>query len=136
MQSESVVALARGICQIVLVGLLLKFVLGGSRWLSAIVLPAMMLAAASIAAQRSKNIPGVYQVTVGAILPGAGLVIAIMVALGVIDSGPAILIPVGSMLIANAMNTTSLVLERFRAEVEAHAGQIEAGLALGAAPPR
>ncbi len=38
------------------------------------------------------------------------------------------------MLIANAMNTTALALDRFRGEVEAHAGQIEAGLALGAAP--
>ncbi len=32
------------------------------------------------------------------------------------------------------MNTTALALDRFRAEVEAHTGQIEAGLALGAAP--
>lgn len=67
------------------------------------------------------------------ILPGAGLIIGIMVGLGVIDRTPATLIPVGSMIIANAMNTTALALDRFRAEVETHKGQIEAGLAQGAA---
>jgi putative ABC transport system permease protein len=40
--------------------------------------------------------------------------------------------PMGSVLIANAMNTNSLVLNRFRSEVESHAGLIETGLALGA----
>jgi putative ABC transport system permease protein len=63
---------------------------------------------------------------------GSGLVIVIMTWLGVIDSAVSSLIPVGSMLIANAMNTNALALDRFRAEVEAHVGQIEAALALGA----
>ena len=36
------------------------------------------------------------------------------------------------MLIANAMNTNSLALNRFRADVLAHAGEIETALALGA----
>lgn len=69
-----------------------------------------------------------------AILLGAGLVIGITIVLGILDTTAATLIPVGRMLIANAMNTTALALDRFRAEVEAHTGQIEAGLALGAAP--
>ena len=93
-----------------------------------------MLAGAVIAARRTKHIPGILQVTTRSIVVGAGLVIGIMVILGVIDRTPATLIPVGSMLIANAMNTTALALDRFRAEVEAHTGQMEAGLALGAAP--
>ena len=134
LQREAVIALLRGISQIIVVGLLLTFILEGAQWLSAIVLLAMMLAGAVIAARRTKHIPGILQVTTRSILVGAGLVIGIMVALGVIDRTPATLIPVGSMLIANAMNTTALTLDRFRAEVEAHTGQIEAGLALGAAP--
>jgi putative ABC transport system permease protein len=132
--SEAAVALVRGISQIIVVGLLLTIVLGSAQWLSAFVLLSMMLAGALIAAQRAKDIPGVLQVTMRSILLGAGLVIGGMVGLGVIDSAPATLLPVGSIVIANAMNTTALVLDRFRAEVEAHTGQIEAGLALGAAP--
>jgi putative ABC transport system permease protein len=134
MQKESAIALVRGIGQIVIVGLLLRLVLGSAQWLSAFLLLGMMLAGAVIAAQRTRNIPGILHVTMRSILLGAGLVIGIMVGLGVIDRAPATLIPVGSMLIANAMNTTALALDRFRAEIEAHTGQIEAGLALGAAP--
>ena len=134
LQREAVVALVRGICQIIIVGLLLTVVLGGARWLSALVLLGMMLAGAFIAARRTRRLPGILQVTMGSILTGAGLVIGIMVGLGVIDRAPATLIPVGSMIIANAMNTTALALDRFRSEVEAHTGLIEAGLALGAAP--
>jgi putative ABC transport system permease protein len=133
LQRETVVALVRGISQIIIVGLLLTFVFGSAQWLSAFVLLGMMLAGAVIAAQRTKHIPRVMRVTSSAILLGAGLVIGIMVLLGVIDTAAATLIPVGSMLIANAMNTTALALDRFRAEVEAHTGQIEAGLALGGA---
>ena len=54
---------------------------------------------------------------------------------GVIDTAITSLIPVGSMIIANAMNTNGLALNRFRSEVLAHAGEIETALALGAAPP-
>jgi putative ABC transport system permease protein len=55
-----------------------------------------------------------------------------MIVLGVIESELTVLVPVGSMLVAAGMRANSLVLDRFRAEVLAHAGQIEAALALGA----
>jgi putative ABC transport system permease protein len=38
------------------------------------------------------------------------------------------------MIIANAMNACGQAMERFRADVLAHVGQIEAGLSLGADP--
>lgn len=38
------------------------------------------------------------------------------------------------MIIANAMNACAQAIERFRAEILAHVGQIEAGLSLGAEP--
>jgi putative ABC transport system permease protein len=38
------------------------------------------------------------------------------------------------MIIANAMNACAQAVERLRAEIVAHVGQIEAGLALGAEP--
>jgi putative ABC transport system permease protein len=63
---------------------------------------------------------------------GAGVVILTMTVLGVINPEISSLVPVGSMIIANCMNTSSLALDRFRSEVESHVGQIEAGLALGA----
>src|SRR5258708_9420502 len=53
---------------------------------------------------------------------------------GVIDTAIRALIPVGSMIVANAMNTNGLALNRFRSDVLAHTGDIETALALGAAP--
>lgn len=134
LEREAVVAIVRGIVQIVAIGFVLTLVLGGAQWLSIIVLMVMLVTGALIAARRTKRIPGVLRVSLSSILLGAGTVIAVMVFLGVIDIYPATLIPVGSMIISNAMNTTALALDRFRAEVESHTGQIEAGLALGAAP--
>jgi putative ABC transport system permease protein len=86
LQRETAVALVRGISQIIIVGVLLTFVLGHAQWLSGFVLLGMMLAGAVIAAQRTRHIPGILQVTLSAILLGAGLVIGIMVVLGVIDT--------------------------------------------------
>jgi putative ABC transport system permease protein len=59
-------------------------------------------------------------------------VIALMTWLGLIDTPITTLVPVGSMLITNAMNTEGLALNRFRSEVLAHVGEIETALALGA----
>jgi hypothetical protein len=61
-----------------------------------------------------------------------GPIIAIMSWLGVIDTAITSLVPVGSMLIANAMNTNGLALNRFRSDVLAHVGEVETALALGA----
>ncbi len=79
LQREAAIALARGIIQIIIVGLLLVLVLRDARWLSAFVLLGMMLAGAVIAARRTKHIPGILQVTTRSILLGAGLVISVMV---------------------------------------------------------
>jgi putative ABC transport system permease protein len=65
---------------------------------------------------------------------GAGIVLAGMIATGTLSSDIAVLVPVGSMIIANAMNACAQSIERFRADVAAHVGQVEAGLALGADP--
>ena len=138
LERETVIALGRGIIQIVIVGFVLRFVLGlhgqGQWWLSGVLLLAMLGAGATIAARRTQQIPGIYLVTIPAIMLGAGVMIGLMALIGVLDTAPTSLIPVGSMVIANAMNTMALALDRFRAEVATHTGQIEAGLALGAAP--
>lgn len=134
LEKETVIALLRGLIQIVIVGSVLALLLQSPPWTSILVLAGMMGAAASIAGRRAKGIPGAYRVSLAGIGLGAGSVILLMTWFGVIDSAITSLIPVGSMLIANSMNTNALALDRFRAEVESHVGQIEAALALGAAP--
>ena len=132
---ELTIAMARGLVQIVAVGSILLLLLRVSGWTSAFLLIAMIVAAGATSAKRAKGMPGAFQVSLWAIACGAGSVIAIMVALGVIDTPITALVPVGSMLIANAMNTNGLALNRFRADVLAHTGEIETALALGADGP-
>lgn len=134
MEREVLVAMLRGFLQVVLVGSVLVLVFQGPGLVSILILLGMTLAAASIAARRAKGIAGAFQVSLYGIGLGAGLVIALMTSLGVIKTEMTSLIPLGSMLIANAMNSSALALDRFKGEVQAHTGEIEAGLALGADP--
>ena len=134
LESDAAIALVRGLVQIVAVGSILALLLKSPRWTSVFLLAGMIIAAGSISARRAGNIPGARKVSTYSIAAGAGLVTAVMTWAGVIDTAITSLIPVGSMIIANAMNTNGLALNRFRSEVLAHAGEIETALALGAAP--
>lgn len=136
LESDTAIALVRGMVQIVIMGSVLMLLLKGPRWTSVFLLAAMIVAAGSISAKRAKNIPGALEVSTLSIAAGAGLVTAVMTWAGVIDTAVTTLIPVASMIIANAMNTNGLTLNRFRSEVLAHAGEIETALALGAAPEK
>ena len=105
----------------------------GPRWTGPILLAAMVLAAAQTSVARLKGMPGAFRVALWSLLLGSGTVIAVMVLAGVIDTSVSALIPVWSMVVANAMNGHALALERFRSDVAAHTGEIESALALGAA---
>ena len=124
----------RGILQIVVVGAILAALLHGPAWTSIFVLAGMIVAAASIVRKRAKKIPGAFPLALIAISAGAGTVLIVMTLTGVIPLKILTLIPVGSMVIANTMNTQSIFLDRFRGEVVAHVGEIESALALGANP--
>jgi putative ABC transport system permease protein len=134
LEREAAVALIRGLVQIVAVGAVLVIMLRGPLWTSTFLLAAMIGAAGITSAKRAKGVPGSLRVSTYSIACGAGSVIAIMTWLGVIDTKITVLIPVGSMLIANAMNANSLALNRFGSDVLAHTGEIETALALGADP--
>lgn len=131
---ELPLAQLRGIAQIVAVGAVLAFLLHGPRWTALIVLSAMMLAAATIVRKRAKSIPRAFSLALVSIFAGAGSILVVMIALGVIPLTITMLVPVGSMVIANTMNMQSIFLDRFRGEIKSHTGEIESALALGATP--
>jgi putative ABC transport system permease protein len=133
-EREAAVSMARGLVQMVLVGMVLAVLLHGSLLIGALILLLMTGAAAVTAARRLKGMDGALLLCFWAIAAGGGTVIAVMLATGSLQADIAILVPVGSMIIANAMNACAQAVERFRAEIVAHVGQIEAGLALGAEP--
>jgi putative ABC transport system permease protein len=133
-EREAVVAMARGLVQMVLVGLVLALLLHGRLLIGCLILFMMAIAAAMTAAQRLKGMAGTLPLCLWSIAAGAGTVIAVMLATRSLQPDISMLVPVGSMIIANAMNACAQAIERLRAEILAHVGQIEAGLSLGAEP--
>ena len=132
LESELVVAMVRGLVQIVAVGSILLLLLRAPNWTSVFLLASMIVAAGATSAKRAKGMPEAFRVSTYSIACGAGSVIAVMTWLGVIDTPITALVPVGSMLIAKAMNTNGRALNRLRSDVLAHVGEIETALALGA----
>ena len=133
-EREAALSIGRGLVQMVLVGMVLALLLHRGLLIGGVILLLMTGAAAVTASRRSKAISGSLLISFLAITVGSGTVIAVMIASGTLQTNIAMLVPVGSMIIANAMNACAQAAERFRADVIAHVGQIEAGLALGADP--
>lgn len=129
---EVIVALSRAMVQIIAVSLVLVAVFTGPLYLAIPILAAMMIAAAIITGRRAEGIPHARIIAFKAVLVGAGSIIISMTLAGVIEWDLRSIIPVGSMIVANAMNTSSLALERFKSEVFGHTGEMDTALALGA----
>jgi putative ABC transport system permease protein len=133
-EREAAVSLARGLVQMVLVGMILALLLHGPVLVGSLILLMMVVAAAATAARRLQRMDGALLLCFWSIAPGAGAAITAMLATRSLRPDISMLVPVGSMIIANAMNACAQAIERFRAEILAHVGQIEAGLSLGAEP--
>jgi len=133
-ERETATSVVRGLVQMVFVGMVLAVLLHGNLLVGVLILLAMTFAAAVTAAHRAKDVKGSLLLSFYAIATGSSVVIAGMLATGTLTADIAVLVPVGSMIIANAMNACAQAVERFRADVTAHVGQIEAGLVLGADP--
>lgn len=133
-EREAAESIARGLVQMVLVGMVLALLLHGSLLIGCLILLMMTVAAAVTAVRRLKGTRGALMMCFWSIAAGAGTVIAVMLTTRSLRPDIAMLVPVGSMIIANAMNACAQAVERFRAEILAHVGQVEAGLSLGAEP--
>jgi putative ABC transport system permease protein len=129
---ETTTALVRGLSQMLAIGLVLVWLLRGAAWWSLPVLGTMCAIAARMAQRRAKSVPHGYWLCLRAIGTGSAVVIATMALTRVIAFRSMALVPLGSMIIANSMNTCSQILERYASDLKLNAGRVEAALALGA----
>lgn len=134
LEKETAIALLRGITQVLAVGSVLLVLLNQPTWASVPVLLGMIVIAGFMGANRVKEVPGALWTSLESIALGGGVTTILMTLLGVIEWETTSLIPVGSMIIANTMNTVALAQDRLRSDVVAHVGEIETALALGATP--
>jgi putative ABC transport system permease protein len=131
---EVAISLLRGLVQMTLIGVLLGLLITSGYLIGGLILGAMMIAAGWTSSRRLPDVRESLAISIAAIVIGAGGVIMFMIAIEVLDTRLTILVPVGSMIIANCMNACAQAMERFKSDVVAHVGQIEAALCLGAAP--
>lgn len=127
-------AFVRGFFQVVAVGLVIGLLLTVDVLWSVVILLGMVGGATWISRQRGEGLPRVTGVSFLAIAVGAGLVIVTMTWARAIEPTVRSLVPVGSLIIANAMKINSLALDRLKGELTDHRAVIEVGLSLGAPP--
>ena len=135
-EREVLTTSGRGLVQVVTAGALIGILLAAHLAWAAVVLAFMIVVAGWISMKRGVAIPGVFRSSVASIGFGAGVVIVMMTLAGAIETTMRDLIVIGSMIIANAMKTNSLVLDRFTGEVVSNRAEIEAMLSVGASPDR
>lgn len=133
---ETTVSLIRGLIQMAIVGVLLAVLLKGNLLIGSAILCAMVVAAAVTSSRRFTDIPYAFEISLYSIGAGAGTAIIFMLLTKMLGANITVLVPVGSMIIANSMNASAQAMERFRSDVFAHVGQIEAALCLGADPKK
>jgi putative ABC transport system permease protein len=149
---ETAAALVRGLLQMLAIGLVLVWLLKGAAWWSVPALATMCAVAAGMTQRRlnprlkpgskpglkpglesgAKPAASSYWLCLRAIGTGSAVVIATMALTRVIAFKATALVPLGSMIIANSMNTCAQVLERYASDLKLNAGRVEAALALGA----
>jgi putative ABC transport system permease protein len=97
-----------------------------------IVFAAMSVLGAWTAQGRAKKVPGAFWPLLVALGLAAASTLGLVVALGVFDAEARSLVPVGGMVIGNAMTGAAVALNRLGDDVESRREMIEATLALGA----
>jgi putative ABC transport system permease protein len=127
------IATIRSFVQLTAIGYAIKLIFEADTiWLVLALLTVMVLFGALTARSRAKKVPGAFWPLLIALAVAGGSTLGLVVALGVFDPTPRYLVPVGGMVIGNAMTASAVALNRLGDEVSDSRAKIEATLALGA----
>jgi putative ABC transport system permease protein len=127
------VAVLRSFLQLTAVGYVIQAIFDSDSLLLVVALLAVMVAFGSFTARsRAREVPGALPAIALGLSAAAIVTLGLVLALGVFDAKPRYLVPVGGMVIGNAMTAAAVALNRLADDVRASRLQIEATLALGA----
>ncbi|MDX6583092.1 MAG: UDP-glucose/iron transport system permease protein [Solirubrobacterales bacterium] len=132
-ENEIAVAVLRSFIQLTAIGYVIQAIFDQDTiWLVIALLAVMVTFGAFTARRRAKRVPDAFWPLFAALAAAGGLTLALVVALGVFPATPRYLVPVGGMVIGNAMTSAAVALNRLGDEMTDRAREIEATLALGA----
>ena len=133
LERDIAIATARSFVQLTLIGYAIKVIFeADSIWLVLLLLSVMVLFGALTARNRAKRVPDAFWPLLIALSIAAATTLGLVVALGVFDPTARYLVPVGGMVIGNAMTASAVALNRLGDEFSDSRARIEATLALGA----
>lgn len=130
-ENDIVIATFRSAVQLIAVGFVLEYVFGNHGALTPVVVLVMIGTATATSGSRGKRVPGAYRIAALAVSAATAGTLGILIVLRVIPTASRAVIPLGSMIIATAMNTTSLVMTRLHDDLASHRREVEARLSLG-----
>jgi putative ABC transport system permease protein len=137
LERRLVLAAVRMLIQLILIGMVLRWVFSLGHWYTVVPLMITMSLIGSLAAvqQTKRRYPGVWLNSVVSVSASSWLMIFVAVLLIVRVHpwySPQYAIPFAGMILGNTLSGISLTLDRFAEELTSHRDQIEALLALGA----
>jgi putative ABC transport system permease protein len=127
------IATVRSFVQLTLIGYAIKLIFeADTLWLVFALLAVMVLFGALTARSRAKRVPNACWPLLFALAIAGASTLGLVVALGVFEASARYLVPVGGMVIGNAMTASAVALNRLGDEMADSRARIEATLALGA----
>jgi putative ABC transport system permease protein len=133
LEGDIAVAVARSFVQLTAIGFVIDLIFeADTLWLVVALVAGMALFGALTARHRARQVPGAFIPLLAALALAGGSTLALVVALGIFEPEPRFLVPVGGMVVGNAMTASAVALNRLGDDVRASAARIEATLALGA----
>lgn len=133
LEKDIAIATIRSFVQLTAIGYVIKLIFEANTiWLVLALLSAMVLFGALTARGRAKRVPGAFWPLLVALAVAGASTLGLVVALGVFEATARYLVPVGGMVIGNAMTASAVALNRLGDEVADSRDRIEATLALGA----
>jgi putative ABC transport system permease protein len=127
------VAALRSFIQLTAIGYVIKLIFeADTLWLVFALLTVMVVFGALTARGRAKRVPGAFWPLLIALAVAGASTLGLVVALGVFEATARYLVPVGGMVIGNAMTASAVALNRLGDEMSDSRARIEATLALGA----
>jgi putative ABC transport system permease protein len=135
LERDIAVATIRSFIQLTVIGYVITLIFNQNNLTLVIALiAAMVLFGALTARHRARRVPHAFWPLLIALALAGTTTLALVVALGVFKPQARYLVPVGGMVIGNAMTAAAVALNRLGDDVNDAAPQIEATLALGATP--
>ena len=133
LEKETIIGVIRAIIQLTIVGYLLNFIFGlKNPFFTTLLLLFMTINAAYNASKRGKGIKNGFIISFIAIGIGAFITLFILVASGAIKYEPYQIIPIGGMIISNAMVAIGLCYKQLLSNFKNKREEVETKLALGA----